>query len=253
MTLNDSQSLAGHISSISTLTANSSINVQLPVDTFVSSYGASVARMRNNEEKEQEATNENGRVRKNEENKQEANNEDGLTCEDLGDVRETDNNDATLYGRPMGCTNTMSRDNEQRIARAITEASQQYGVIKNHAKHNNTYVARGVLTKIIQVCKQKNQVAPSTHISSFIVHTRAMRNTPFATFLKQGTPSPMLEVEPYLVQLITQVAKMRIPITVLLWAFNLPTQLLKGPPTFLFVLTDFGNSGSHLKHKFFNT
>ena len=39
----------------------------------------------------------------------------------------------------------------------------------------------------------------------------------------------MLEVEPYLVQLITQVAKMRIPITVLLWAFNLPTQLLKGP------------------------
>ena len=79
--------------------------------------------MRNNEEKEQEATNENGRVRKNEENKQEANNEDGLTCEDLGDVRETDNNDATLYGRLKGSTNAMSRDNEQHIARAIAETS----------------------------------------------------------------------------------------------------------------------------------
>ena len=163
----------------------------------MSSDGASVARMRNNEGKEQEANNENRRVRKNEEKGQEANNEGGLTCEDLGDVRETDNNDATLYGRPMGCTNAMSRDNEQRIARAITEASQQYRVIKNHAKHNNTYVARGVLTKIIQVCKQKNQVAPSTHISSFTVRTRARRNTSFATSMKQGTPSTLLGATDY--------------------------------------------------------
>jgi hypothetical protein len=43
MPLNDSQSLAVHSSSISTLTANSSINIQLlvvvyqPVDTFMSS------------------------------------------------------------------------------------------------------------------------------------------------------------------------------------------------------------------------
>ena len=124
MTPNDSQSLAGHISSISTLTANSSINVQLPpLDAFMSSDGASVARMRNNEGKEKEANNENGRVRKNEENKQEANNEDGLTCEDLGDVRETDNNDATLYGLPKRNTKAMSQDNQQRIARAIVEAS----------------------------------------------------------------------------------------------------------------------------------
>ena len=153
MTPNDSQSLAGHISSVSTLTANSSINVHLPVDAFVSSDVTSVARMRNNEGKEKEANNENGRVRKNEEKEQEANNEDGLTCEDLGNVRETDNDDATLYGRLKGSTNAMSRDNEQRIARAIAEASQQYRVVKNHAKHNNTYVARGELTKKIQVYK----------------------------------------------------------------------------------------------------
>ena len=95
----------------------------------MSSDGSSVARMRNNEGKEQEANNEIGRVRNNEEKEQEANNEDGLTCEDLGNVRETDNDDATLYGRLKGSTNAMSRDNEQRIARAIAEASQQYRVV----------------------------------------------------------------------------------------------------------------------------
>ena len=57
MTPNDSQSLAGHISSVSTLTANSSINFHLPVDAFVSSDVTSVARMRNNEGKEKEANN----------------------------------------------------------------------------------------------------------------------------------------------------------------------------------------------------
>ena len=43
MTINNSQLLAGHSSSISTLTANSSINTPLlyqPVDTFMSSGGA---------------------------------------------------------------------------------------------------------------------------------------------------------------------------------------------------------------------
>ena len=72
MILNDSQLLAGHISSISTLTVNSSIYIQLPVDTFMSINGASVARMRNNEGKEQEAnSNEIGMVRNNEEKEQE--------------------------------------------------------------------------------------------------------------------------------------------------------------------------------------
>jgi hypothetical protein len=72
----------------------------------MSSDGASVARMRNNEGKEQEANNEIGRVRNNEEKEQEAKNEDRLTCEDLRNVH-----DATLLGRPKGSTNAMSRDN----------------------------------------------------------------------------------------------------------------------------------------------
>ena len=135
-------------------------------------------------------------MRNNEEKEQEAINEDGLTCEDLGNVHETDKDDATLFGRSKGSTNAMSQNNEQCNARANAEASQQYRIVKNHAKHNNTYVARGQLTKIIQVYKQKNQVAPSTHSSSFIVHIPARRNNSFATCLKQGTPSPMLEVEP---------------------------------------------------------
>ena len=168
VTLNDSQSLAGQISSISTLTPNSRINIKPPVDTFMSSDGASVARMRNNEGKEQEANNENRRVRKNEEKGQEANNEGGLTCEDLGNVPKTDDNDATLYGRPKGSTNAMSRDNEQRIAREIAEASQQYRVVKNHAKHNYTYAARGELTKIIQVYKQNEEPSCTFHPYHFL-------------------------------------------------------------------------------------
>jgi hypothetical protein len=47
-----------HASSISTLTANSSIYIQIPVDTFMSCDGASDARVRNNEVKEQEVNNE---------------------------------------------------------------------------------------------------------------------------------------------------------------------------------------------------
>ena len=81
-----SQLLAGHTSSISTMTVNSSIDIRLPVDKFINNGGASVARVRSNKEKEQESTN-----------------EDDVTCEDVGNVRKTDNDDATtLYGRPKG-------------------------------------------------------------------------------------------------------------------------------------------------------
>ena len=45
---------------------------------------------------------------------------------------------------PTPCHEIM---HEQRIARAIAEALQQYRVVKIHAKHSNTYVARGELTK----------------------------------------------------------------------------------------------------------
>ena len=54
MTINDSQLLAGHTSSISTMTVNSSIDIRLPVDKFINNGGASVARVKSNKEKEQE-------------------------------------------------------------------------------------------------------------------------------------------------------------------------------------------------------
>ena len=107
-------------------------------------------------------------MRKNEGKGQEANNEDGLTCEDLGNVPQTDSDDDTLYGRPKGSTNAMSKDNEKRIARAIAEASQKYRVVKNHAKHNYAYVARGALTKIIQVYKHSEEPSCTFHPYQFL-------------------------------------------------------------------------------------
>ena len=43
-----SQLLAGHTSSISTMTVNSSIDIRLPVDKLINNGGASVARVRSN-------------------------------------------------------------------------------------------------------------------------------------------------------------------------------------------------------------
>ena len=43
-------------------------------------------------------------MRNNEEKEQKANNEDLLTCDDVGNVRESDNNEVTLYGDMYGST-----------------------------------------------------------------------------------------------------------------------------------------------------
>jgi len=70
--------------------------------------------------------------------------------------------------------------------------------------------------KIIDAAKKKFDIQPSTSIKIETIRSRLKNKTlnPATGIVKQGTPSPMIAVEPYIVQVISQLAKMRTPISV---------------------------------------
>ena len=70
---------------------------------------------------------------------------------------------------------------------------------------------RGKLTSIVAAAKHKYQV--DAEISIFTVRTRARRNK-VDPAVRQGTPSPMVSVEPFIVDLCAQLEDMRVPINV---------------------------------------
>ena len=70
---------------------------------------------------------------------------------------------------------------------------------------------RGKLTSIVAAAKHKYQV--DAEISIFTMRTRAKRYK-VDPAVRQGTPSPMLSVGPFIVDLCAQLADLRVPINV---------------------------------------
>ena len=106
-----------------------------------------------------------------------------------------------------------SRDLKERPGEACNiRGGKKYRDVREKAKLANTRAKQRILTKIVADAKHKYDIIDA-NISIHIVWTGAKRNklSPDAC---QGTPSPMLSIEPYLVVLISQLSRMRLPITV---------------------------------------
>ena len=116
------------------------------------------------------------------------------------------------YGRPKGTTSLSSRETKNRIRLATTEASVQYKNIRDCARAANKKAPRGALTKILESAKEKYDVKKA-RISKATIVTRVRRNK-LDPISQGGTPSPMLAIEPHIVELVSQLVRIRCPVNV---------------------------------------
>ncbi len=114
-------------------------------------------------------------------------------------------------GRPKGTTIKNSLDLKRRIELASQDAAERFSEERKRAKVKNTRAKRGVLTEIIEECKSLHGVPENCTIEPECIRSRAKRGN-FSGGIA-GNTSPMLAIEPYLVEMIRELEKMRVPIS----------------------------------------
>ena len=149
------------------------------------------------------------------------------TGRDAGMAAGTERAIHTLFGRPKGTTMVTYRDLKARVQLATAEAAAEFVLVRENAKRRNKRAERGALTKIIAAAKQNHGVDSET-ISKYTVRSRATRKRVNPSVC-QGTPSPMLATEPYIVGLIAQLSRMRSPINVTT-GLQLANSIIAGTP-----------------------
>lgn len=117
-------------------------------------------------------------------------------------------------GRPKGTTAVASSIMAEKVKECISNSAAEYMRVREEEKEKGggeSRVKRNTLACIILREKEALGIPPAVNINFETVRTRAKRKN------NQGTNtariSPMLEVEPYIVELIDQLGKMRPPIT----------------------------------------
>jgi hypothetical protein len=123
---------------------------------------------------------------------------------------------SSSFGRPKGTSVSYSQDIKERLQLAKAYAAQQYSIVREEAKSNNKSAERGVLERIISTSIKKYGLShlSNVKINAETIRTRAKRGILEPITVEQGTPSPMLSLEPYIVELIIQLSRMRSPINV---------------------------------------
>jgi hypothetical protein len=138
---------------------------------------------------------------------------------------------APQFGRPKGTTESNSREAHERIRLATVASAKEYKAAmiekRKNGKHHQR-LQRGTLKSIIARAKQTYNVEDHIRISESTIRSRCMRNC-VQPPVQQGTPSPMLAIEPHLVELIIQLARMRCPINVTS-GLQLANSLIAGTP-----------------------
>ena len=105
---------------------------------------------------------------------------------------------------------------------AVSEATDEYMSKILNSKINNKRTSKGTIALIIDAAKERNGIPANVKVGFEKVRSRAVikimngREVQNGQHLisKHGRQSPMNEIEPYLVGLIQQLAKMRVPISV---------------------------------------
>jgi len=114
-------------------------------------------------------------------------------------------------GRPKGSTVGFQLDVRQRIKAATKHATDALRQAKHDEKTKGKgRVAKGLLTTIINDAKAMHNLDDSVVISEDVVRQRVKRKSNNG---KVGPKAPLLQIEPYIVSLIIQLANMRVPIT----------------------------------------
>jgi hypothetical protein len=116
---------------------------------------------------------------------------------------------AKIIGRPKGSTSAEAKSVAARVELATKEATEELEEI-NKSKSAKKRSNKGLLDAIIGKAKLNHGVDEEIVILKDTIRKRLKRGS---TNGHVGQSIPMAEVEPYLVQLIIQLANMRTPIT----------------------------------------
>jgi hypothetical protein len=129
----------------------------------------------------------------------------------LSSVIETKLNDPKpkAIGRPKGSTDAETRSVLEKIELATSEAADEFEKMEKN-KSAKKRLSKGSLDEIIKKSKVKHGLDEDIIILKDTVRQRVKRGSNSGHF---GHLSPMAEVEPYLVELVIQLANMRIPVT----------------------------------------
>jgi hypothetical protein len=114
---------------------------------------------------------------------------------------------------------------KERVRLATTEDAEKYRIVRETAKMRGKRAEQGKLTSIVAAAKRNYQV--DAEISIFTVRTRAKQNK-VDPAVRQGTPSPILSVEPFIVDLCVQLGDMRVPMTNVTTGLQLANSLIAG-------------------------
>ena len=144
----------------------------------------------------------------------------GISDESAAPARTTEptDEDAALFlvagGRPKGSTLKSERDVKNREQLATFEAARVYKETINERRMDkvSTRLRNGELNTIIAHAKAKYNVDDHFSISKSTIRSRYKRDN-LNPSTPQGTPSPMAAVEPYVVEVILQLARLRCPIS----------------------------------------
>jgi hypothetical protein len=132
-------------------------------------------------------------------------------------------------GRPKGSSAKSKRDLKQREQLAMLESARQYQKeLKKKREQVGSSSARlkdGTLATIIEKAKALYNVENCT-INFSTIRSRCKRNH-INPVVSQGTVSPMVAVEPYLIAVILQLARMRSPINATM-GLHLANSMIQG-------------------------
>jgi hypothetical protein len=113
-------------------------------------------------------------------------------------------------GRPKGTTDASMKEMERNIELAVQESVLVLKAKRKESRSSKKRLRYGLLDDIIESAKKKYCVPDDVIIRKDCIRQRIKRNS---TSNQVGQQSPMMEIEPYLVELIIKLASMRMPIT----------------------------------------
>ncbi len=113
-------------------------------------------------------------------------------------------------GRPKDSTDAAAEDLERRVEAATKEAVKCLKIRKQESRSSKKRLRYGLLNDIIEASKKKYCIPDDVIISKECMQQRVKRNSKDN---HAGQTSPMIDIEPYLVELIIKLVNMCTPIT----------------------------------------
>ena len=128
---------------------------------------------------------------------------------ELSNVSNKTSNSYENVGRPNGSTAAKKESKKNKLIEAKNEITRKYAKMSREVskKCSKGRVSKGALQKLIDDEKKKRKI--NDEISPIAIRKRVQRNSLETRHLAGGQVSPLLKIEPAIVSIIVQMARMR--------------------------------------------